>query len=146
MEELLKSLDPALELLDERIEKESIELHVKRNTLKETCPYCGEESGSVHSVHRKRIHDLPVQEKLLTLVLERRIFFCKNPQCKHKTFIEELHFIDGKCARQTKRLDERIRNIALKMSARSAKKVVNSGLTVISDDTILRILKKTESM
>ena len=70
----------------------------------------------------------------------------KNPQCKHKTFIEELHFIDGRCARRTKRLDERIMDIALKMSARSAKKVVNSGLTVISDDTILRILKKTESM
>ena len=31
MEELLKSLDPALELLDEKIEKGSIELHVKLN-------------------------------------------------------------------------------------------------------------------
>jgi hypothetical protein len=45
--------------------------------------------------------------------------------------------------RRTKRLNERIIELAANMSALKAEGVVSNGLVGISDDTILRMLKKT---
>ncbi|ACR80482.1 MULTISPECIES: transposase family protein [Kosmotoga] len=142
MQELLKTLDPDLVLVEAFIDDKKIELHARKETSEEACPYCGEKSRGVHSVYHNNISDLPVQEKLLTIILERRVFFCKNPECDHARFPETLPFAT-RYGRRTIRLDEKIREIALNMSARSAKKVINKGIARISDDTILRILKKT---
>jgi len=138
----LKTLDPDLVLVEAFTDDKKIELYARKGTSEEVCPYCGKKSRSVHSVYHNTISDLPVQEKLLTIILERRVFFCKNPECDHARFPESLPFTT-RYGRRTTRLDEKIREIALNMSARSAKKVINKGIARISDDTILRILKKT---
>jgi transposase len=67
MEELLKSLDSDLVLIKAVVEEETIELHAKKDTVEDTCPYCGDKSKSVHSVYPKTTSDLPVQEKLVRL-------------------------------------------------------------------------------
>ena len=142
MEELLKSLDSDLVLIDTVIGEEIIELHARKDTVEETCPYCGAKSKSVHSVYRKTISDLPIQEKMVKIILHKRLFFCRNTDCSRPLFSEMLSFVD-RYGRRTNRLTKKIREIAMNMSARSAKKVVNEGISNISDDTILRILKKT---
>ncbi len=142
MEELLKSLDSDLVLVKAVVEKETIELHARRDTIEEVCPYCGAKSKSVHSVYRKTISDLPIQEKMVKIILWRRLFFCKNKDCSRPLFPETLSFV-GRYGRRTSRLTKKIKEIAMNMSARSAMKVVNEGISNISDDTILRILKKT---
>ncbi len=142
MEELLKSLDSDLVLVKAVVGEETIELHARRDTIEETCPYCGDTSKSVHSVYRKTISDLPVQEKMVKIILHKRLFFCKNADCSRPLFSETLSFVD-RYGRRTSRLTKKIKDIAMNMSARSAKKVVNEGISNISDDTILRILKKT---
>jgi transposase len=143
MEELLKSLDSDLVLIKAVVGEETIELHAKKDTVEETCPYCGEKSKSVHSVYRKTISDLPVQEKMVKIILHKRLFFCRNTDCSRQLFSETLSFVD-RYGRRTNRLNKKIKEIAMNMSARSAKKVINKGISNISDDTILRILKKTE--
>ncbi|WP_237697517.1 transposase family protein [Kosmotoga olearia] len=140
----MRTLDPDLVLVEAFTDDKKIELHARKGTSEEACPYCGKKSRNVHSVYRNTISDLPVQEKLLTIILERRVFFCKNPECDHARFPETLPFTT-RYGRRTIRLDEKIREIALNMSARSAKKVINKGIARISDDTILRILKKQVS-
>jgi len=143
MEELLKSLDSDLVLIEAVVGEEKIELHAKKDTVEETCPYCGAKSKNVHSVYRKTISDLPIQEKMVKIILHKRLFFCRNSDCSRPLFSETLSFVD-RYGRRTNRLTKKIKEIAMNMSARSAKKVVNEGITNISDDTILRILKKTE--
>lgn len=143
MEELLKTLDSDLVLIKAVVGEETIELHAKRDTVEETCPYCGAKSKSVHSVYPRTISDLPIQEKMVKIIIYKRLFFCRNPDCSRQLFSETLSFVD-KYGRRTNRLTEKIKEIAMNMSARSAKKVVNKGISNISDDTILRILKKME--
>ncbi len=142
MEELLKSLDSDLVLIEAVVGEETIELHAKKDTVEETCPYCGATSKSIHSVYRKTISDLPVQEKMVKIILHRRLFVCRNKGCSRPLFPETLSFVE-RYGRRTNRLTKKIKEIAMNMSARSAKKVVNEGISTISDDTILRILKKT---
>ena len=43
----------------------------------------------------------------------------------------------------TKRLESQIIETSKPMSARASKEVINNGLVKVSDDTILRLLKKT---
>jgi transposase len=143
MEELLKSLDSDLVLIKAVVGEEAIELHAKKDTVEETCPYCGAKSKSVHSVYRKTISDLPVQEKMVKIILHMRLFFCRNTDCSRQLFSETVWFVD-RYGRRTNRLNKKIKEIAMNMSARSAKKAINKGISNISDDTILRILKKTE--
>ena len=77
----------------------------------------------------------------MILNIETKIFFCKNKKCNTNTFAEKFDFIETH-ARMTTRLKSRIVNDAKGMSARAAKTTVNNGLAKISDDTILRLLKK----
>ena len=51
----------------------------------------------------------------------------------------ELH------SRMTKRLESQIIKTSKSMSARASKEVINNGLVKISDDTILRLLKKNNN-
>lgn len=67
----------------------------------------------------------------------------KNNKCSIKTLSEKFDFIESR-ARMTTRLKDRIVNDSKGMSARSAKKTISSGLVNISDDTILRLLKKNK--
>ena len=106
------------------------------------CPYCGAKSRSVHKIYIKTIADLPVQDKEVRIVLQRRVFFCKNPECDKSQFAERYSFVED-YGRRTKRLNERIIELAANMSALKAEGVVSNGLVGISDDTILRMLKKT---
>jgi transposase len=131
MEELLKSLDSDLVLIKAVVGEETIELHAKKDTVEETCPYCGDKSKSVHSVYRKTISDLPVQDKMVKIILHKRLFFCRNTDCSRQLFSETLSFVD-KYGRRTNRLNKKIKEIAMNMSARSAKKVVNEGISNIS--------------
>ena len=72
-----------------------------------------------------------------------KIFFCKNKECKVKKFSEQFDFIETH-SRMTKRLENQIIKTSNPMSARASKEVINNELVNISDDTILRLLKKTK--
>lgn len=142
LEELLRSLDQDLVLIKSQIYDDKIELHAKIGREEAICPYCGTKSNSVHTIYHKAFSDLPVQNRQLTIVLQRKFFFCKNPECEKSKFAERFTFVED-YGRRTKRLNERIIELATNMSALKAEDIVSNGLTKISDDTILRMLKKT---
>ena len=58
-------------------------------------------------------------------------------------FAERFDFYEN-YSRMTNRLKERIVNDSKGMSARASKATINVGVVKISDDTILRLLKKKQ--
>src|SRR5690606_35194132 len=111
LEEMLKNLDRVLALTETVIHKDRIELHAKMVREEAICPYCGAKSRSDHKKYIKTIADLPVQDKEVRIVLQRRVFFCKKPECDKSQFAERYSFVE-EYGRRTKRLNERIIELA----------------------------------
>ncbi len=144
MEEIIKKLDKKLKVLSYEYVKDTLLINVERTNKSATCPCCGKESSKVHSRYIRQIKDLPIQEYKVILNITAKIFFCKNKKCPTNTFAEQFDFIESH-SRMTTRLKEKIIQNSKGMSARASKSVINNGLANISDDTILRLIKKNNN-
>lgn len=143
MEEIIKKLDKKLKILKYEEDNNIITIYVKRTNKSAICPCCGKKSININTKYYRSIKDLPIQDTKVILKLEAKTFFCNNKNCETNTFSEIFDFIE-KRSRMTIRLKERIIDDSKGMSARAAKVSINKGLTNVSDDTILRLLKKKQ--
>ena len=144
MEELIKKLDKKLKVLNYKYCNEIMYIDIERTNKSTNCPCCGKKSTNIHSRYVRPIKDLPIQEYKVILNITAKVFFCKNKKCPTNTFAEHSDFIESH-SRMTTRLKEKIVQTSKGMSARASKAVVNDGLVNISDDTILRLLKKNNN-
>lgn len=88
--------------------------------------------------------DLPIQNYKVKLVIKVKKYFCSNDKCPHTTFAEPLDFVERNAIR-TKRLDDYINHIGLKTSSIEAEKKIKETHVNISNNTILRIIKKNKN-
>ena len=144
MEEIIKKLDKNLRVIGYRYEGDNLIIDIESTSNNGICPSCFKQSSRIHSRYIRQIKDLPIQEYKVILNLKTKIFFCKNKECKVKKFSEQFDFIETH-SRMTKRLESQIIKTSKSMSARASKEVINNGLVKISDDTILRLLKKNNN-
>lgn len=144
MEKLMKKLDKKIKIISYENTDGVSTICLKRSNKSAICPCCGKKSSKVNSKYFRTIKDLPIQDSKVILKLETKTFFCKNIECKTNTFSEKFDFIESH-ERMTIRLRDRIVEISKGMSAKSAKQTINKGLVNISDDTILRLLKKNNN-
>ncbi len=70
------------------------------------CPACGQTSRSVHSRYHRQPADLPISTSRTTLNIEVRRFYCSNPCCCRRTFLERASDLVAPRARRTRRLAE----------------------------------------
>ena len=143
LDELIKELDSKLVVTGKETKDDIMYIYCETKKQTTKCKYCGEESQSVHSVYTRTISDLPIQKYKVKLVITVKKYFCNNPKCNHTTFAEPLNFVE-KNALRTKRLDDYIKEVGLKNSSIEAKNQITNSHVEISNNTILRILKKTK--
>lgn len=141
MEEIIKKLDTKLRVLDYEYLNDTLIIDVEKTNKSAICPCCGKRSNNIHSKYIRQIKDLPIQEYKVILNITAKVFFCKNNKCSINTFAEQFDFIESH-SRMTTRLKDRIIEDSKGMSARASKQIINNGVANISDDTILRLLKK----
>ena len=144
MEKLIKKLDKKLKIIKCEDDNNIITIYVKRTNKTAICPCCGKKASSINTRYYRTIKDLPIQESKVMLKLEAKTFFCNNKNCEIKTFAESFDFLERR-SRMTTRLKDRIVDDSKGMSARASKITINKGLVNISDDTILRLLKKNNT-
>ena len=141
LEELIQELDKKLLVTKKEIINGIMYIYCETKKQPTKCKYCGEESDAVHSQYTRTISDLPIQNYKVKLVITVKKYFCNNEKCKKTTFAEPLNFVD-KNALRTKRLDEYINKVGLTTSSIEARKQINATHVDISNNTILRIIKK----
>ena len=144
LDELVKELDNKLKVTRKEIKDDIMYIYCETKQQSTKCKYCGEESENVHSVYTRTISDLPIQKYKVKLVITVKKYFCNNPKCNHTTFAEPLDFVE-KNALRTKRLDEYIKEVGLKNSSIEARNQITNSHVEISNNTILRILKKRKN-
>jgi transposase len=105
------------------------------------CPFCGQPSSKTHSRYDKSFQDLPMQNKKVIIILSNRKMFCLNPDCNHTTFAETFDFLPAK-AKKTKRLEDKIINIAMNVSSLTASAILKTNVAKVGKSTICNLLKK----
>lgn len=141
MDEIIKLLDPALNYIGHKIEEDVMYIYVESNRDSFKCPHCGKPSTKVHSRYERSFKDLPIQGYKVMIVLTNRKFFCKNPECLSKTFIETYSFIKHK-AKKTIRLEDEIIRISTNVSSVAASKILKNQIVDVGKSTICTLLKK----
>lgn len=144
LDELIKELDNKLTVTGKELIDDIMYIYCETKKQKNKCKYCGEESENVHSTYTRVISDLPIQNYKVKWVIKVKKYFCSNNKCQHTTFAEPLDFVERNAIR-TKRLDNYINNIGLKTSSVEAEKQIKETHVNISNNTILRIIKKNRS-
>ena len=142
-------LDTLLKELDENLDINSVEkrgkiLHIYcvLSCTVAKCKYCDMVSHSAHSKYIRTISDLPIQDYQVKLVITVPKFFCTNERCSHKTFAYPISFVAAN-SKRTKRLDDYIYRIGMKNGSLEAKKQIPDSHVSVSNNTILRIIKKS---
>ena len=141
LDELIKELDSKLVVTGKEIKDDIMYIYCETKKQSTKCKYCGQESQNVHSIYIRTISDLPILKYKVKLVITVKKYFCSNSKCKHTTFAEPLNFVEENALR-TKRLDEYINEVGLKNSSIEARNQITSSHVKISNNTILRIIKK----
>ncbi|SCB42712.1 Transposase [Rhizobium miluonense] len=106
------------------------------------CPECGVKSRHRHGWHKRCLQDLPVQGQAVKIQLALIRWQCKHPICPRRTFTDQLSKIALPYAHRTVRMADIVDLVGHRMGGRPAENLMNRLGMPISDDTILRQLKR----
>jgi transposase len=109
-----------------------------------SCPACGGSSASRHSWHVHRLHDLPIQGVPVVLELRLGRWRCLNERCARETFVERLTTALP-FARKTQRVTDLVRLFGHAAGGRTSEKLLARLAMPVSDNAILRQLKRHAS-
>ena len=106
------------------------------------CPGCHEPSRRRHSRYFRHLQDLPVQGAGVVVKMQVSRWRCLNAECERRTFTDQLPEIVCPYARRTQRIAELVYLIGHGTGGRPAERLMKRLGMSVSDDTILRHLKR----
>jgi transposase len=106
------------------------------------CPDCRHQSKSRHGWSYRSLQDLPIQGNEVTVRLQLRRWRCTYRQCRRQTFTDRVPAIASPYARRTRRVAEIVGLLGHSTGGRPGERLIRRLGMPISDDTILRQLKR----
>ncbi|CAN7726668.1 MULTISPECIES: ISL3 family transposase [Ensifer] len=106
------------------------------------CPDCGTQSRHRHGWHNRRLQDLPVQGQVVKIELALNRWQCRHRKCGRRTFTDRVPEIASPYMRRTERMAEIVDLVGHRMGGRPGEHLMHRLGMPVSDDTILRQLKR----
>jgi hypothetical protein len=106
------------------------------HTTRACCPVCASLSLRVHSRYERTLADLPWSGRTVRLVVQVRRFFCQQPTCPRKTFVEAIPAVAERYARRTSRLKEVVEKLALAVGGEQGSRLAAILRMPCSPDTL----------
>ncbi|MDD7974018.1 ISL3 family transposase, partial [Roseinatronobacter sp. HJB301] len=106
------------------------------------CPDCGLHSRRRHGWRRRRLQDYPAHGEEVTVDLAICRWRCQAHACPRRTFSDQIASIARPFARRTSRVGEIVSHLGHAAGGRPAERLLHRLGLRISDDTVLRQLKK----
>jgi transposase len=107
-----------------------------------SCPRCRAPSTRGHSRYFRHLQDLPVQGAAVVVKMQVSRWRCLNRECERETFTDQLPEIVCPHARRTQRIAELVHLFGHGTGGRSGERLMKRLGMPVSDDTILRHLKR----
>lgn len=104
------------------------------------CPLCAVSSSAIDSYYRRKPCDLPCAGRPIRLLLTVKKFFCREPTCQRKIFVERLPDLIEASSRLTKRLRTVVQDIGFATCGKGGERLSCKLGIRISDTTLLRSL------
>lgn len=109
------------------------------------CPDCNTRSRHRHGWRNRTLQDLPAQGQVVKVHLTLRRWQCRRRECQRRTFTDRLPDIAGPYTRRTVRMAAIVDLIGYSMGGRPAEHLMGRLGMPVSDDTILRQIKRRAS-
>ena len=113
-----------LRLTDVKLQDERFTFRAAMTNATACCPTCQVSSTRVHSRYHRHVADLPWAGYPVALVIQVRRFRCQSTDCVQRIFCERLSPAIATYARQTERLQEQWRTLALAMGGELTARVL----------------------
>ena len=139
----LSLLFPHLDGLQvERVEDagNAVLITARSRAAEAACHRCGLSSAQVNSRYRRRLQDLAAGGRAVMIDLEVRRFFCGNPECKLRTFAEQVPAVTQRHQRRTPLLRSQLEAIALALAGRAGARLASALGTEVSRSTLIRLI------
>jgi transposase len=106
------------------------------------CPYCQQTARRIHSHYRRTVADVAWAGWPVQFHLQVRRFYCSNPCCTHRTFVERLPSVVAPFARRTVRLAQTQATIGLALGGEAGARLAQQQGMPVSPDTLLRLVRQ----
>jgi len=116
---------------------EELLVSVTSHRASSPCPQCARPSSAIHSSYQRHPRDLPCVGRPIRLVFTVRKFFCRNPDCSRKVFVERLPDFIEASSRLTKRLRTAAQDIGFATCGKGGEQLSDKLGMGISDATLL---------
>ena len=131
----------------ERIDHRELVFHWTSKTEQAVCTECKTVSYNRCKTYLTRdIQDLPISEMTVYHEIKANRYYCDNPECASKTFIEQFDEIAVKDARLSNRLKEFVVREAIESSCHGTSIALKRRGIKASTDTINREVKKKSAL
>lgn len=107
------------------------------------CPKCSSLSTRKHSRYTRILKDVPLDDKEVHILLCSNKWFCDQSDCSARIFTERLPWLDS-YRRKTKRLEEKLTQLAFSMSCLQAEKICQNLCMSVSHDALLSLIYRKE--
>ena len=121
---------------------EEITLILRTTAPTASCPSCGTTSACIQSRYTRTLRDLPSGGCPISLIIHIRRFFCKKSTCAQKIFAERLPSLCHPHAQRSKRLQEALCQLGLRVGGQAGADVGQQQGFSGSRDTILRLVRR----
>lgn len=130
---------PGITIDGVHIDDHKIEINAQIKGKSAMCPMCGKKSTRVHSRYYRKLQDLSVFTKEVSIRLRARKFICTNSRCQRKIFSQQLSSGLDRYSRRTTRATELLTQMSLEVSARKGSWLSRLTKVPVSPSTCLRL-------
>lgn len=123
-------------------EAEQLTIVVSSIQSEVVCPYCLQTARHIHSHYRRTVADVAWAGWPVQFHLHVRRFYCPNPCCTHRTFVERLPTVVAPFARRTVRLVQTQAAIGLALGGEAGARLAQQQGMPVSPDTLLRLVRQ----
>ncbi|WP_100332269.1 transposase family protein [Bacillus xiapuensis] len=141
--QLLFQFNSPIDMIHEHVSDNELFCIMNISSSSARCPSCDVFSSRAHSHYTRKIDDLPISGRHVTLQIRLRKWFCDEPSCSRKIFTERLSWAHS-YRRKTTRLEKILTELTLSTNCLAAERSCKALHIRVSHDTLLRLVKSMD--